>query len=240
MMHFGRKRRAGRKRNPSRRRNFMEAAITPARTVLPNMRELTQEAQTALVGAGAFMLSNALGVGVNKLITMLPAVAAGPIQGVMGLVKFAGRYLGARVLSSMVFKQPSGILSKENGAVVKEIVVITGGLALMHDFGLVAALPPGIQALVPTISGMNALERMGIQRYVQGGTLSKYVHGGSLGAYARGTPRMGISAYAMSSGGGWDRMSPPSARNLGHLPPNLERMPLETPETPNFGIPFGH
>ena len=238
MIHFGKKRRT--KRKVSRRSNFLTATVQPARKVLPDMRELSKEAQTAVVGAGAFMLSNALGQLVNKGVAMLPTTVAGPMQGFMGLVKFAGRYLGARALSKYVFKENKGILSKENGAVIKEIVVITGGLGLMHDFGLVAMLPAGIQSYIPTISGMNALERMGLQKYVHGGTLSKYVHGGTLAKYMRGTPRTAISSYTDFNSGQWNRQSPPHAQTLGHLPHSLDRMPLETPETSNYGIPFGH
>jgi hypothetical protein len=242
MIHFGKKRRSrSGKRNPkrhSRRRNFMEAAITPARSVLPDMRELTAEAQTAVVGAGAFMLSNALGQLVNRGVSMLPTTVTGPMQGVMGLVKFAGRYLGARALSKFVFTKPKGFLSKENGAIVKEIVVITGGLGLMHDFGLVAMLPAGIQSYIPTISGMSALERMGLQKYVHGGTLSKYVRGGTLGAYARGTPRVGISAYKDYGNGRWNKMDPAYAQTLGSA--NLDNIPLETAEGDWAGIPRGH
>lgn len=238
MISFGKKRRS--KRKVSRRSNFLTATVQPARKVLPDMRELTQEAQTAAVGAGAFMLSNALGHLVNKGISYLPASVSGPMQGVMGLVKFAGRYIGARALSKYVFTKPKGVFSKENGAIVKEIVVITGGLGLMHDFGLVAMLPTGIQSYIPTISGMSALERMGLQKYVHGGTLSKYVHGGTLSKYVRGTPRMAISSYEDFSGGRWNSMNPPHARNLGMLPAHLDNMPLETPEQSAAGIPFGH
>lgn len=238
MIHFGKKRRT--KRKVSRRSNFLTATVQPARSVLPNVSELTKEAQTAFVGAGAFMLSNALGQLVNRGIAMLPATVSGPMQGVMGLVKFAGRYIGARALSKYLFKESKGILSKENGAVIKEIVVITGGIGLMHDFGLVGMLPAGIQTYIPTISGMSALERMGLQKYVQGGTLSKYVQGGTLSKYMHGTPRMAISSYENYGGGQWNRMSPPHARTLSGLPSSLDRMPLETPETPNYGVPFGH
>lgn len=241
MIHFGKKRRSGRKsRAGSRRRNFMTATAQPARTVLPNMRELSAEAQTAVVGVGALMLSNAIGKAINKGIAFLPVSVAGPMQGFMGIVKFAGRYIGARALSLYVFNKPKGILSKANGALVKELVVITGGLALAHDMGAVAMLPAQVQVFIPQLSGMSAIERMGISKYVHGGTLSKYVHGGTLSAYARGTPRNGISAYTHYQDG-WNRMSPPSARNLGrHLPSNLDQMPTETPETSNYGIPFGH
>lgn len=238
MIHFGKKRRS--KKKVSRRRNFMQATVQPARSVLPNMKELSKEAQTAAVGAGAFMLSNALGLGVNKVIALLPASVSGPMMGAMGFVKFAGRYIGARALSKMVFTKGSGILSKQNGAIVKEIVVITGGLALINDFGLLKALPSSIQQLVPALNGMSSLERMGLQKYVQGGTLSKYVQGGTLGEYAQGAPRQGISAYADYSGGSWNRQSPRGARTLGHLPGGLDRLPLETPETPAYGVPFGH
>lgn len=249
MIKFGKKRRS--KRKVSRRKNFLTASVKPARKVLPDMRELTAEAQTAVVGTGAFMLSNALGEATNRVIAMLPPTVSGPMQGFMGLVKFAGRYIGARALSKYVFTQNKGILSKENGAIVKEIVVITGGIGLMHDFGLVQALPAGIQSYIPTISGMNALERMGIQKYVKGGTLSKYVHGGTLSGrykhgsqmqkYVQGTPRTGISSYMDFGGdGNWNRQSPPHAQTLGQFPPNLDTMPLETPAQPAYGIPYGH
>jgi hypothetical protein len=238
MIHFGKKRRT--KRKVSRRRNFMEATIKPATRIVPSMKDLTAEAQTAFVGAGAFVLSNALGLGVNKVIGMMPASVTGPMQSVMGIVKFAGRYLGARALSSKVFTKTSGILSKQNGAIVKEIVVITGGLALINDFGLLRMLPASIQAMVPSLSGMSNLERMGLQKYVQGGTLSKYVHGGTLGKYVQGTPRQGISAYTDFNRGSWNLQQPQGAVNLGNLPGGLDKLPLETPEVSSHGIPFGH
>jgi len=239
MISFGKKRRKSKKR-VSRRRNFMEATATPATKILPSMKNLTQEAQTAAVGAGAFVLSNVLGLGVNKVVEMLPTSMSDRVQGFMGVVKFAGRYIGARALSKMVFTKSSGLLSKSNGALVKEIVVITGGLALINDFGLRDALPERIRKLVPNLSGMSPISRMGISKYVHGGTLSKYVHGGTLSAYERGTPRQGISAYADYTRSGWNMQSPARARTLGALPGGLDKLPLETPEVPNYGIPYGH
>jgi hypothetical protein len=192
-----------------------------------------------VVGLGAFTLSNALGVGANKVfervVQYFPSVGA--MGGVVGLMKFGIRYIGARALSKMVFKENKGILSKRNGALVKEIVVITGGIALLRDFGIVGMLPQSIQDFVPHISGMSALERMGLQ------------------SYPRGTPRTALSAYEEYGRGRWNRLSPPFAKGIskyvqggtlskyvqgGTLSGLLDTMPLETPEQPAHGVPYGH
>ena len=240
MITFGRKRRAKARRNPRRRRNFaLTATATRARSILPTTKELSAEGGTMIVGLGVFTLSNALGVGANKVfervVQYFPTL--GGMGGLVGVMKFAIRYIGARALSKTVFKESKGILSVRNGALVKEIVVITGGIALLRDFGIVGMLPQAIQEFVPQISGMSALERMGLQ------------------AYPPGTPRTALAAYEQFRRGRWDRLSPPFAKGIskyvhggtlskyvegGTLSGHLDTMPLETFEQPAYGVPYGH
>lgn len=194
MIHFGRVRR--RRSGGRRRRNSLalEATATSASKLMPSSGEMMKEGTTAVIGMGAFMASNGLGVLVDKAFAALPVAVPASF---VGILKFAGRYLGARALSMYVFNKGSGLLSKDNGALIKEITVISGGVGLMRSLGLFDYLPAAIQPYIPQLSGAFAdLRRMGIS------------------AYAYGTPRR-LSAYTAFQGGAWQRQRPPYARPLG-------------------------
>ncbi len=96
MITFGRKRRAKARKNPRRRRNItLTATATRARSILPTTKELTAEGGTMIVGLGAFTLSNALGVGANRVfqrvVQYFPTL--GGMTGLVGVMKFGIRYI---------------------------------------------------------------------------------------------------------------------------------------------------
>lgn len=216
-----------------RRRNFSLAVhATPATRILPNIKEVQDEAVTVAIGTGAFVANHALGVGVNKILEMIDNASPGFIgkldTKIIGALKFAARYLGARALSSMVFKDASGILSKSNGALIKQIVVISGGVALLRDLGLLDYLGQ-FKDYIPQLGyapgAMTDLTRMGIEGYSDGtprdlAGYQEYEGGGNWGA---------LAGYENAAGGGYQ---------LGYVP--SEANPTETMQVPTYGVPFGH
>jgi len=216
-----------------RRRNFSLAVhATPATRILPNLNEIQDEAVTVAIGTGAFIANHALGEGVNKIIQMIDDASPGFLSKldtkIIGAMKFATRYLGARALSSMVFKENTGILSKANGALIKQIVVISGGVALLRDLGLLDWLGQ-FSSYIPQLGyapgAMTDLTRMGIEGYTDGTPRS-------LAGYTEnegGSNWSGISGYENAAGSGYQ---------LGYVP--NEANPVETMQVPTYGVPFGH
>lgn len=197
MIHFGRIRSRRRRSSGGRRRRnalALEATATSATRLLPNSGEMMKEGTTAVVGMGAFMASNGLGVLVDKVMAAVPIAIPASLT---GIVKFVGRYLGARALSMYVFNKGSGLMSKDNGALIKQITVISSGVGLMRSFGVFDYLPAALQPYIPQLSGaFTGLTRMGIS------------------AYAYGSPRR-LSAYTSYQGGGWQPQRPAYAQKLG-------------------------
>lgn len=216
-----------------RRRNFSLAVhATPATRILPNLNEMQDEAVTVAVGTGAFVANHALGVGVNKILEMIDNASPGFIgkldAKIIGAAKFAARYLGARALSSMVFKESTGVLSKANGALIKQIVVISGGIALLRDLGLLDWLGQ-YAAYIPQLGyapgAMTDLTRMGIEGYTDGTPRSLAGYEENQGGSNWG----GVAGYENAAGGGYQ---------LGYVP--SEANPVETMQVPTYGVPFGH
>lgn len=221
-LHSTTRRKGGKKRGGYRRRRKNQEMgmvdTTPARKLLPDTKELTGDASTLLVGVGAFMLNHAVGQGVNKLVSM--SGMGDKLGGAMGVVKFAARYLGARALSAYVFKESKGVLSKDNGVFVKNIITISAGVALANDFGLREKLPAAVQPYWPNLAGYES--------GIRPGQLSRARHYRKvLSGYDSGVRRAQLSSYTSTT----------RADLSGGV--NFDNMPTEGFEVSNYGIPFG-
>lgn len=205
MAYFPKRRR--KRKGARRRRNQAALTVTPspARTVIPSMKDVTQDLASGVVGIGAFVVSSVLGKGANMAFEKIDEMTGGAIGGagvyVVGPAKFAARYLAARALRVYVFKESKGLMSRANGQLVQEIVLVSGVMALLNDLGLLDKIPV-VGDYLPKLSGPSNITRMGISKYENysgnmagyktwegnrwSGRLRGYAQGGTLSGYARG------------------------------------------------------
>lgn len=217
MLRIYNRRRSHRKRNAGA--GVMSADVMSAEqgapsSILPKIKDLGGIVGTVGVGTVLFMANNAVGVGIDKVITNfnLDAQQKGLVQG----LKFAGRYLTARGVASLAFTQSKGFLSRRNGAFLVTMSLLTGGFALLREFGLFEKLPEALQPYIPKLSAYES----GVQR----SNLSGYRR--RLSAYESGIQRGQLSAYTQGI-------------KKSQLSANFDNMPVEQMEVPNYGVPFG-
>lgn len=223
---MARRRRYSRRRH-SRRRNpagsmgisigrMTEVSDAPVSGFVPKVREVGGVVGTLVGGTLAFVGSNAIGKLVNDLL--VKAQLGDKLGGAAGVVKFAAKYIGARAVTGFAFRANKGLLSKDNGRFLLNITIITSGLALLRELGLIDKLPVEIQSYIPQLSAYDA--------GVRSSNLSRY--GRRLRGYDSGIQRSNLSAYDA----GVRRASLSS--NV-----NYDNMPVEVMETPTYGVPFG-
>lgn len=218
--HYGR---SSRRRNPAGGMSFTMPVMSevddrPVSTVLPKMREVGGIIGTTFAGTLAFVGSNGIGVLVDNVLTQLNL---GPTLGkAAGVVKFGTRFLVAHAAAATFFKSGRGLLSKTNGRFLLNLTIITGGLALLKDLGVIAMLPAQVQPLIPQLSAYDS----GVTR----GSLSRYHR--RLRAYDSGIQRGSLSGSRVL---GYD-----AGVRASQLSGNFDEMPVETASY-NYGVPYG-
>lgn len=193
-----------------------EVSRAPVSGLVPKTREVGGIVGTLVGGTIAFIGSNAIGTLVNDLLVR--ANLSDKLGGAAGVVKFAGRYLVARGITGVAFRANKGLLSRDNGRFMLNITIITSGLALLRDLGVIAMLPAQVQPYIPQLSGYDS----GIHR----SSLSRY-HRRRVRGYDSGIQRSSLSAY--------DAGVRPASLSRA----NYDSMPVEMMEQPTYGVPFG-
>lgn len=185
--------------------------------ILPRVKDLSGMVSTVLMGTAAFIGSNGIGKLVDNLLAQLNLT--GSMGKAAGVVKFGGRVLIAHAAASTFFKARRGPLSAANGRFLLNLTIITGGVALLRDLGVVDMLPAQVQPLIPQLSGYDS----GVSRT----SLSRYHRRRHMRGYDSGVRRTSLSAYDNGV----------HAASLSHA--NYDTMPVETMEQPTYGVPFG-
>lgn len=219
--HYGR---SSRRRNPSMAAvggqilEVESAPITKGR-FLPRVKDLAGVAGTVVGGTIGFVGSNVIGVGIKNLLEQINLAPTLGVQG-LGVATFIGRYVGAHALAAAVFQANKGLFSKDNGRFMVNIAIVTGGLTLLRDLGVIGMLPAQVQPYIPQLSAYDS----GVTR----GSLSRYHR--RLRAYDSGIQRGSLSGSRVL---GYD-----AGVRASQLSGNFDEMPVETASY-NYGVPYG-